>query len=332
MALGMSRHARVVVITGATSGIGRAAALRFASPSTVLVLIARDPAALAGVIEECERSGASASAAPADVTDAGALRQIAAETVERHGRLDVWVNDAAVGMFGPFADADLDAFRRVIDVNVMGYVNGTQAALREMLTLGRGTIVNVASIVGEIPQPYTAAYGMSKAAVRALGVSVRAELAVQRQKRIRVSTVLPPTIDTPFFEHAANHSGRRVLAMPPVFPPSLPAKAIVRAARTGEREIVVSGAGRVLVHHHRRHPVSGEAQMALLTEKGQLSPREPAPTTLGTIYESSPGSDRETGGWGGTSRHKIRTALRLGVGAAIAIGLVRKLTSEGKSL
>src|SRR5690606_563012 len=130
--------------------------------------------------------------------------------------------------------------------NVMGYVHGVHAALTHMRPRGRGAIVNVASIVGEVPQPYTAAYSLSKAAVRALSVSVRSELALDRLTGIEVTTVLPPTVDTPLFGLVANYTGRRVKPMPPVYSPDRVAKAVVGAVRSPRREVVVGPAGRQL--------------------------------------------------------------------------------------
>ncbi|KQN99649.1 hypothetical protein ASF21_12630 [Arthrobacter sp. Leaf234] len=142
---------------------------------------------------------------------------MAGRAVEEFGRIDVWVNNAAVSFFSPFLDVPMRDFQRVIDVNLMGYVHGARAALERMQDQGAGVLVNVASIIGEVPQPYTSAYSVSKAAVRALGVSLRSELTLDRKKRIHVCTVLPPTVDTPFFDHAANYTGRRAVAMPPVY-------------------------------------------------------------------------------------------------------------------
>ncbi|MBG6184391.1 NAD(P)-dependent dehydrogenase (short-subunit alcohol dehydrogenase family) [Arthrobacter sp. CAN_A214] len=188
----------VVVITGSASGIGRAAALHFARRKACLVLVSRRGDALESLVADCTALGARAIAVPTDVTDADAVQALASRAVEHFGRLDVWVNNAAVSYFSPFLKVPLDDFRRVLDVNVMGYVHGARAALERMEQQGSGVLINVASIVGEVPQPYTTAYSMSKAAVRALGVSLRSELRLdKRKKKIHVCTVLPATIDTP---------------------------------------------------------------------------------------------------------------------------------------
>jgi short-subunit dehydrogenase len=317
----MSHKELVVVITGASSGIGRATALRFAHQKACLVLASRRDEALQQLVDECVALGAQAISLQTDVTNAVALEALAETSVENFGRIDVWVNCAAVSLFGRFSEVPLEDFRRVIDVNVMGYVHGARAALGVMTEQRRGVIINVASIVGEVPQPYTAAYGMSKAAVRALGVSLRQEFALQKLKGIKVVTVSPPTVDTPFFRHAANYTGRAVLAMPPVYSVDRVAKAIVDAAKRPRPEVVVGASGSALVKQHRRHPVAVEAQMAMQVEKTHLSRTEPAEDGSGNLYEPGVTSDATaTGGWHGRAHSNKRwlvAALLLGGGVII---------------
>src|SRR4051794_3967604 len=310
------RTGQVVVITGASSGIGRASALRFAEQGARLALASRRGQVLEELAEECRSRGGDAIAVPTDTTDWEAVRGLAQAAVARFGRIDVWVNDAAVSVFAPLVEVPLDEFRRVIDVDVMGYVHGARAALEVMIPQRRGVIVNVSSIVGEVPQPYTAAYGMSKAAVRALGVSMRAELALQKLKDVHVATVLPPTVDTPFFRHSANHTGRMVQAMPPVYSVDRVAAVIVRTAQAPKDEVVIGRLGRAMVRQHRLSPRPVEAQMAAMVEKTHLSPTKPAAPTKGILF--TPAQDPEdataTGGWAGRSR----TAGRVAIAGALA--------------
>ncbi|MCU1542377.1 MAG: short-chain dehydrogenase [Microbacteriaceae bacterium] len=306
----MSKKNIVVVITGASSGVGRATALRFARGGAKLVLAARRGAALRDVVAECEELGASAIPVMTDVTDAAAVEAVAVVAVANFGAIDVWVNCAAVGVYADFSTVPLADFRRVLDVNIMGYVHGARSALEVMTQQGYGTIVNVSSIVGEVTQPYASSYGMSKAAVRALGSTLRQELGLQKQKHIHVVTILPPTLDTPFFGHAANYTGRALRAMPPVFTPDQVAKKIVASVKHPKGEIVVGAAGKALVRQHRTHPVSAEGQMAVLVENGQFKRREGADPTAGNLYSPSPASDAAvTGGWHGEGRSASRKVL-----------------------
>jgi short-subunit dehydrogenase len=301
----MSSKNRVVVITGASSGIGRATALRFARTGASLVLASRREQALRELAAECERLGAQGVAVvPTDTSDQDAVQALAAAATERFGRIDVWVNNAAVGVFSPFLDIPLDDFRRVIDVNLMGYVYGSRAALEVMRKQDKGVLINVSSVVGEIPQPYTSAYGMSKAAVRSLGVSLRSELLLQKGKGIKVSTIMPAATDTPFFRHAANYTGRPVLAMPPVYSADKVARTIVNAAAVPRREVAVGAASKSMVRQHRKTPKAVEIQLAMQTEKGHLGRERGVDPTQGTLYspDTDPADAEISGGWHGKER------------------------------
>lgn len=308
----------VVVITGAASGIGRATALRFARRRTNLVLASRRVEALESLVAECTALGSNAIAVPTDTSEYDAVQELASRAVEEFGRIDVWVNNAAVSFFSPFLEVPLRDFERVIDVNVMGYVYGARAALERMQDQGAGVLVNVASIVGEVPQPYTSAYSMSKAAVRALGVSLRSELKLDKKKHIHVCTVLPPTIDTPFFDHAANYTGRRAVAMPPVYSADRVAKAILGVVEKPVREVAVGRIGRSMVRQHRLMPGRLERVMAHQVEHTHLSKKESAEDSTGNLYGPSldPANASVTGGWGG----RRRTAQRAILGAAVVGG------------
>jgi NAD(P)-dependent dehydrogenase (short-subunit alcohol dehydrogenase family) len=312
----------VVVITGASSGIGRATALRFAAKGARLVLAARGAGSLEEVAGQCRKRGARAIAVPTDVTDVGKMEELAARAVREFGRLDVWVNNAAVGSFGLLTDIPPKDFQRVLDVNILGYVNGARAALPRLSAQGSGALINVASIVAEIPLPYSAAYSMSKAAVRALSVSLRSELAREGLAGVEVCTVLPATIDTPFYQNAANYTGRRPMAMPPVYTPERVAKAIVRLVDHPRRETVAGGlAGRLLVLQHKATPGAVEAATGRQVDTRQLSRRKSAPVTSGNLHQASQAVRKAStgGGWHGRRRTAQR---RIGTAAALAAAVV----------
>ncbi|WP_163164740.1 SDR family oxidoreductase [Arthrobacter sp. Alg241-R88] len=311
----------VVVITGASSGIGRATALRFAAKGARLVLAARGSESLEAVAAQCRKRGAKAIAVPTDVTDPGKVEALASRAVEEFGRLDVWVNNAAVGAFGLLTEIPPKEFQRVLDVNITGYVNGARAALTRQTAQGSGTLINVSSIVAEVPLPYSAAYSVSKAAVRALSISLRSELAREGVSGVHVCTVLPATIDTPFYQNAANFTGRRPMAMPPVYTPQRVAKAVVKLAARPRRETVAGGfGGRLLVLQHKFTPGAVEAAAARQVDHRQLSRWRSTSVTPGNLHQASQsiGKAATTGGWHG----RRRTAQRMVAGAAALTGAV----------
>ncbi len=233
---------RVVVITGGSSGIGRAAAKVFAGRGDRVALVARGEEALAATAAELR--GLSGGAEPltfsADVTDAAALDRVVDEVERQWGGVDVWVNSAAVVVLGRFRDIPREDFDRVVDVVLGGTVNGTRAALRAMGARG-GRVVQVGSAVAHHGVPLQSPYVAAKHGVHGFCDSLRAEL-LHDGSEVTLSEVNLPAVNTPLYGSAKNLLPQRARPFPPVYQPEDAAKAIVRAADTGTRRIDVGSA------------------------------------------------------------------------------------------
>ncbi len=182
----------VVVVTGASSGIGREVALRLARRGSSLALCARGQGPLAAVAAECEAAGAEVLQRTTDVGDEAAVERLAAATEERFGRIDVWVNNAGVIAYGRFEEIPSEVFRRVIETDLMGQVHGARAALRRFRAQGSGVLINMSSVWGRVSSPQVAPYVVSKNAVRALSECLHSELADEPD--INVATIVPQAV------------------------------------------------------------------------------------------------------------------------------------------
>ncbi len=229
-----------VVITGASSGIGRAAALAFAREGANLALIARRSNALQELAAECAAKGVRAIALPVDVTDADAVRRAAETASRRSGRIDVWINNAGVGAVGRFTDTPVEAHDQVVLTNLIGYIHGAHAVLPYFQRQPTGgVLINTISFGGWVPAPFAAAYAASKFGLRGLSDSLRAELG--DYPLIHICDVFPSFMDTPGVQHGANYTGRELKPAPPVYAPERAAEAMVRLARN-PRDAVTVGA------------------------------------------------------------------------------------------
>jgi short-subunit dehydrogenase len=320
----------VVVITGASSGIGRATALAFARKKARLVLAARRPDAIESLARECRKLGAEAVAVPTDVLDAASTEGLATRAIEAFGRIDVWINNAAVAVFGAFLEVPLGDYQRVLDVNVMGYVRGARAVLPHFQARGSGMLINVSSVEGVIPQPYGTAYAISKAAERALAVSLRSELLLEGATGIRVCTVLPAAVDTPIYQQAANYTGHKVRPIPPVYTAQRVARTIVKLTRKPRREVAVGPTGRLLLLKHKAVPGAIEAATARVVNKTHLSRKQAAVNSPGNLYKPSKTkrTARVEGGWHGRSRTIRRRVLAVALLAGAGT-ILRKRKVDG---
>jgi short-subunit dehydrogenase len=243
---------QVVVITGASSGIGLAAARIAAHRGARLVLCARHEQALRTICDELRNQGANAIYVAADVSDRASVQHLANTAIERFGRIDTWVNNAAVSMFGELMEVPLDDERRLFDVNYWGLVNGSLTAL-PYLKQTRGTLINVGSVVSNRALPIQGTYSATKHAVKAFTEALRMELE-KEGAGVWVTLIKPSSIATPFTDHARNHMDARASLPPPYYAPEVVGRAIVACAQHKHRELVVGGAGNVLIWMERLFP------------------------------------------------------------------------------
>jgi NAD(P)-dependent dehydrogenase (short-subunit alcohol dehydrogenase family) len=303
----MSRELRgaVVVITGASSGIGRAAALQFAERGSRLVLAARGVEPLRATVSECEARGAEAIAVPTDVRDEAAVTELAEAADSRFGRIDVWVNNAGVIAYGRFEQVPSEVFRAVIETNLMGQVNGSRAALMHFRRQEQGTLINLASVWSRVTTPDVSPYVTSKFAIRAFSECLREELA--DTPGIAVATILPQAVDTPIFAHAANYAGRRPRPIPPMLDPREVAHGIIRCAEFPGREITYRRLGRLVELLHSLLPRVYERTVPAAFAAGNYA-RERASYGPGNLLTST-GSHEIDGGWREHERGELLKAF-----------------------
>lgn len=301
----------VVIITGGSSGIGRCTAGVFARQGWRVGLIARGAAGLASAAADVRAAGAMVAVAVADVTDSAALAKAAARLEDSLGPVAAWVNAAGNGVYGRFTDVPEDEFRQVTEVTYLGTVNGTRTALALMRPRNAGAIVNVCSGVVFHGLPLMTSYSGAKAAVRAFGQALRIELLFEKS-RVRVSTVFPPAVNTPFFAHAISHMGWPARPVPPVYQPEVIARGIYFAARTGRPEMTISGTVACFALLSRIAPVWTGAVIRRLGVEGQLvRDAEAADQSGPTVFAPSDRASCVHGVFGARARRRsLQMTLR----------------------
>lgn len=313
---------KVAVITGASSGIGRATALEFARRGYGVILTARRQSELEQTANECEKVGATAVAVAADTTDEAALQKVAKLAETTFGGFDVWINNAAVSAYGPFLDIPVEDFRRILDTNVMGYVHGARLALRQFRSNGQGTLVNVSSADATAPVPYSSPYVTSKYAIRGLSESLRMELQVEGlANAIHVCTVLPASTDTNLYQNAANYMRREVQAIEPVYDAAYVAKQIVRLAEQPRREVIIGPAGRAMAMEFSLMPRLYEQLVGRFINLNNFN-NQPTGETKGNLYRPVETNRGIEGGWGDRRIRADTLNIMLGTSAAVVAGLL----------
>ncbi len=237
--MSVMKKSQVVVITGASAGVGRATARAFAKQGARIGLLARGRDGLEATRREVENAGGQALVLPTDVSDPEQV-EAAADAVERElGPIDIWINNAMVSVFSPFKEMQPEEYRHVTEVTYLGYVYGTMAALRRMLPRDRGSIVQVGSALAYRSIPLQSAYCGAKAAIRGFTDSLRCEL-IHDQSQIRLTMVQMPALNTPQFSWVKSRLPRKPQPVPPIYEPEVAADAIVWAAEHERRELWVA--------------------------------------------------------------------------------------------
>jgi len=290
-------NGKTIVITSASSGFGRGSAEKLAAEGANVVLAARRTNLIEELVSEIETRGGKALAVTTDLSSPEDITRLKDAAVERFGKGDVWINNVGIGALGFFWDIPIEDHARVLDLNIMGLVYGAHAALGLFRAQGHGTLVNVGSIDSEVPLAYQASYAASKAAVLSLSRSLNEELRLTKQSDIKVATIMPWAVDTPWWTHAANYTGHepRMMAMDD---PQIVIDAIVRAcvdpnARRHDSE------GFDISHH--LFPDLTERVSANIADR-EVKKAWPAPGTTGSIYEPM----AEGSGIGGGIRERMK--------------------------
>lgn len=315
-------HGALVVLTGASSGIGRAAAQAFARQGARLVLAARDAEALAETADECRALGGEVLVVPTDVTHSDEVEALASAAAEfGQGRIDVWINNAGIGAVGAFDETPIDAHEQVVQTDMLGYLRGAHAVLPYFKQQQRGVLINTLSVGSWVAQPFAAAYSASKFGLRGLSQALRGELGPW--PGVHICDVYPGIVDTPGFRDGGNYAGRSLQPPPPLIDPRQVANAMVSLAL------------------HPRHTTSVGATATLLRLANFLTPgfdrlnglitgfalgrAQRVPTSSGNLFNPPLGQRRIDGGWRSAVDGDKHWLLIGGIAAA-AVGVCLCLT------
>jgi short-subunit dehydrogenase len=280
--------AKVVVITGSSAGVGRAAAREFARYGCHIALIARDQERLDKVAEDLRLLGIQVIARSADVANFAALDQAATEIEQQLGPIDTWVNNAMATIFAPVHRIKPEEFRRATEVTYLGQVHGTMVALSRMRARNRGTIVNIGSALSYRAIPLQSAYCGAKFAVRGFTDSLRSEL-LHDGVNVHLTMVHLPALNTPQFDWALNKMGQRPQPVPPIFQPEVAARAIVFAAFHHRREVWVGAPTVKTILANRLAPGLLDRLLARMGYSGQLTDEPISADAPANLFEPVPG-------------------------------------------
>jgi len=327
---------QVMVITGASSGIGLVTARMAAKAGTRLVLAARSEDALRQLCDEINHSGGQAIYVVADVARQEEVRRIAEAALDRFGGFDTWVNDAGVSIYGKVEEVPLEDMRHLFETNVWGLIYGSLEAVKHLKQRG-GSLINIGSILSETTAILQTIYSASKHAVKGFTDGLRMELEMDGAP-VAVSLVKPAAIDTPYTLHAKNYLDRDPQHAPPAYAPDLVAEAILHCAVTGKAEITVGGGGKMITAMNHYAPRLTDKFMEKVFAKQTKSERPPRPRQdngldhgAGSLQERGnyPGHTRETSMYTSSSMHPWLAAT-LAAGAGLGIAALLNSSAKGK--
>jgi NAD(P)-dependent dehydrogenase (short-subunit alcohol dehydrogenase family) len=330
------RHPEVVVITGASAGVGRATARAFARQRANVGLIARGKEALEAAKREIEQLGGRALVLPLDVADWEAMNRAASAVETEFGPIDVWINNAMASVFSPFLEMTPDEFRRVTEVTYLGYVHGTMAALSRMKPRDRGAIVQVGSALAYRGIPLQSAYCGAKHAIEGFTESVRCEL-LHDQSQVRLTMIQLPALNTPQFSWVKSRLPRNPQPVPPIYQPEVAARAILWAAKHPRRELNVGMSTSVVVAGNKLAPGLGDRYLARTGYESQMTEEPTESNRVDNLWQPLPGdrgahgefrkraNDRSLQLWATTHRGLLATAA---VGAAAVLGCLWRIAKH----
>jgi short-subunit dehydrogenase len=284
----MKRGSQVVVVTGASAGVGRATVRSFAKAGYDIGLIARGRDGLDTAQNEVERAGAKAIVCEVDVADSDAVEQATERIEQSLGPIDIWVNNAMTSVFSPFIEMTADEFRRVTEVTYLGYVYGTMSALRRMKPRNRGMIVQVGSALAYRGIPLQSAYCGAKHAIQGFTEAVRCEL-IHDGSNVHITMVQLPAMNTPQFGWVKSRLPRKAQPVPPIYEPEVAADAIVWAANHRRRDLYVGGSTAVAIVGNKVAPGFGDWYLGKTGFDSQMTDEPADPNRPSNLWKPVPG-------------------------------------------